>query len=73
MSQSDKNGRRLSDAQQAEAVERNLNDLIAAVRRREAEGNFVDCEVIVKATILVVNGAAADEAMAECGIPVEQK
>ncbi len=58
------------DTQAAVSVERELNRLIAVIRNREGEGNFVDCEMVVKATVLVVSGHTADEAMVECGIPV---
>lgn len=47
----------------AAQVENQLQQLIATVRKRDSEGNYVDCEVIVKATILVVNGHTAAEAL----------
>jgi len=53
-----------SEKRVVEQVEDQLNQLVAAVRRLDNEGNYVDCEVIVKATILVVNGHTAADALA---------
>ncbi len=65
-----KSNRRLKkDTKAATHVEDQLNALIAVIRRREEEGNFVDCEMVVKATVLVISGHSANDAMVECGIP----
>jgi hypothetical protein len=67
---SSKSSRHKKDMQAATHIEGQLNELIAVIRRREEECNFVDCEMVVKATVLVISGHSANEAMIECGIPV---
>lgn len=55
--------------QQAAFVEEQLNLLVETIRKREGEGYFADCEQVVRATVLVVSGRSAVEAMLQCKIP----
>ena len=66
---SNRNSRHKRDTKDAADVEQQLNELVAVIRKREEEGNFVDCEMVVKATVLVISGYTAKEAVVECGIP----
>lgn len=45
-------------------IDDQLCQLVATIRRLDAEGNYVDCEATVKAALLVVNGHTAAEALA---------
>lgn len=64
-----RSSRHKRDTKDAADVERQLNELVAVIRKREEEGNFVDCEVVIKATVLVISGHTTREAVVECGIP----
>ncbi len=64
------NGRHKTGKQVSNEIEHELNALITFLRSREEEGNFIDCETVVKATVLVVSGHLAREALTRLCVPI---